>query len=70
MAGITTMTMVEYKRRMHNENEPALVPPVIPTTTSFELKGHILSMLKDIPFSRKDYEDAFKHINDVLEIAN
>lgn len=46
----------------HEDNTPGLVPPEIPSKRSFELKGHILSMLKDIPFAGKEYVDAFKHI--------
>ena len=60
------MMMEEYKGKMCNDNEPGLVPPEIPTMTNFELKGHILSMLNDIPFSGKDHEDAFRHIEAVL----
>lgn len=70
MVYITIMMMEEYKRRMHNDNNLRLVPPSIPAATRFELKGHILSMLKDIPFSRKDHEDEFRHINEVLDIVN
>lgn len=55
---------------MLNDNGPGLVPPEIPVATNFELNGHILSMLKDIPFSGKDYEDAFRHIDEVLDISN
>lgn len=64
------MTMGEYKKRFHYDKGPGLVPPEIPADRDFELKGHILLMLKDIPFSRKDYEDTFMHINQVLYISN
>lgn len=37
---------------------------------NFEHKGHILSMLKDIPFFGKNHEDAYKHIKKVLAIEN
>lgn len=70
MAGITTMTMEEYKRRIRNENDPGLVAPEFPVAKNFELKGHILSMLKDIPFFGKDHEDAFRHIDEVLHKSN
>lgn len=55
---------------MCNDNDPCLVLPAIPTTTSFELKGDILLMLKDIPFSGKDYEDAFRHLDEGLDNEN
>lgn len=42
--------MEEYKRRRHDDNGIRIVPPKIPTNMKFELTGHILSMLKDIPF--------------------
>lgn len=70
MADITTMTMEEYKRRMCNDNSTGFAPPTIPVVTSFELKGHILLMLKDIPFFGKDHEDAFRHIDKLLDITN
>lgn len=70
MADILEMTMEEYKRRMHKDNDPSVIPPAIPVATNFEHKGHILAMVKDIPFSEKDYEDAFKHIDEVLDIEN
>lgn len=44
--------------------------PAIPATAIFELKGHILSLLKEIPFTRKDHEDAYKHLNEVNHIAD
>lgn len=64
------MTMHKYIRRIHNDNGSSLVPPKIPAATKFELKGHILTMLKDIPLNGKDHEDAYGHIKDVLDIAN
>lgn len=42
----------------------------IPYATKFELPRHIVNMLKDIPFFGKDHEDAYKHIHEVVEIAN
>lgn len=63
------MTMKEYNRRMCNENGPGLVWPEIPTTKTFALKGHILNMLKDIPFFSKDHKDMQKYINGVLDNA-
>lgn len=70
MADIKIMTMGDYKKRIREDNGPGLVPPEIPAERSFELNGNILSMLKDIPFARKEYEDAFKHIDRVKDIAN
>lgn len=54
MSGIVDMTMEEYKKRMHMDNGSGLVPPEILATANFKLKGHILSMLKDILFSEED----------------
>lgn len=70
MVDLVEMMMEEYKRRLHNDNGPGLVPPTIPAATNFELEGQILAMLTYIPFHRKDYEDAFKHIGEGLDIAN
>lgn len=70
MGYITRMTMEEYNRWMHNENWSGLVPPEIPSATNFELKGHILNMLKDIPLYEKDHEDSYRHIDEVFDIAN
>ena len=39
-------------------------------TTPIELKGHILSMLRHIPFNGKADEDADDHVEEVLEIAD
>lgn len=66
MEYIMTMTMEEYNRRMWEDNVHGLVRPKIMATKNFELKGHILNMLKDIPFSEKDHEHAYKHIDEVL----
>ena len=68
MVDITRMTMEEYKKRVWNDNWSGLAPPEIPTATNFELKGHIFAMLKDISFSKKDHDDAFRHIVEVLDI--
>ena len=60
-------------RRMREDTGIGLVQPIIPNTTSFELKGHIHAQLKDIPFYGKDHEDAYKHIyevNDITEYFN
>lgn len=70
MADITRMTMGDNKNIIHEEHGPCLVPPEIPAKRSFELKCHILSMLKDIPFTRKEYEDVFKNIDELKDIAN
>lgn len=70
MANISDIAMGEYKRRMRNVTRSGLVQPMIPTTTNFELKGHILAELKDIPCYGKDHEDAYKHIDDVNGIAD
>lgn len=55
---------------MCEDNAPGLVRPEVPVAKNFELKSHILNMLQDIPFFGKDHEDAFKHIDEVLEIAD
>lgn len=70
MANIETMMMEEYNRRMQDSNRSGLVPPAILAATNFELKGHILCMLKDISFFGKNHKDACKHIDEVLEIEN
>lgn len=44
--------------------------PAIPATTTFELKGPILSGLKEVPFYGKDHEDAYKHLDKVNDIAD
>ena len=53
MGDITDIPMGEYKRRMRVDIRPGLVQPAIPATTNFELKGHILTQLKEIPFYGK-----------------
>ena len=70
MSDITRMTMIDYKKQTREDNGLRLVPLEIPVERSFELKGRILSIVKDIPFSVKEYEDTFKHIDVVKDIAN
>ena len=70
MANIDDITMGEYKKRMRNDIGPGLVQTTIPATATFELKGNILAQLKDMPFYGKDHEDAYKHIDEVNDIAD
>ena len=70
MENIADIPMGEYKRRMHDDTGPGLMQPAIPATSNFELKGHILAQLKDIPFYGKGHEDAYKHIDDVNDIVD
>lgn len=69
IADIAYTTMEEYKKWIR-DNSLGLVQPEIPNTANFELKEHILAMLKDIPFYRKDHRDAYKRIDELNEIAN
>lgn len=70
MVDITTMKMEEYNRRMRDDNRSRLMRPKIPLATKFDVKGHMLNMLNDIPFFGKDHEDAHKHIDEAIEISN
>lgn len=70
MAEITDMTMEEYKKLIRKDNIPGLLQPEIPATAKFKLKGHILAMFKCIMFFVKDHDDAFKHIDEVIDISN
>ena len=54
MADITRITMGDYKKRLCEDNGPGIVSFETPVERSLELKGHILSMLKDIPFPGKN----------------
>ena len=63
MAAIEEMSMGAYKKRIREDVGPGLVQLAIPATATFELKWHILTALKDIPFFGKDHEDAFKHLD-------
>lgn len=49
------MRMVAYKKQVHNDQGSRLAPLEFPVETKLELKGYIIRMLKDIPFSGKDY---------------
>ncbi|KAL7584927.1 hypothetical protein Lser_V15G44247 [Lactuca serriola] len=64
------MAMGDYKKRIRDDVGLSLVHPTIPANATFELKGHILTALKDIPFYEKDHEDAFKHLDEVNDIAD
>lgn len=58
MADIADMTMEAYKKRIIEVISLGLVQQTIPASATFELKEHILTALKDIPFSKKDHEDS------------
>ena len=34
------------------------------------MKGHILTTLKDVPFYGQNHEDAYKHLDEVNDIAD
>ncbi|XP_023762711.1 uncharacterized protein LOC111911152 [Lactuca sativa] len=70
MANIDEMAMGDYKKCIRDDVGPRLVHPTIPTNATFELKGHIFTALKDIPFYGKDHEDASKHLDEVNDIAD
>ncbi|XP_023757312.1 uncharacterized protein LOC111905824 [Lactuca sativa] len=55
---------------MCDDTGPGLVQPTIPATATFELKGHILTQLKEIPFYGKYHEDAYKHMDEVNDVAD
>ncbi|XP_023760786.1 uncharacterized protein LOC111909226 [Lactuca sativa] len=68
MVNIEEMSMGAYKKRLRDDVGQGLVQPAVPATATFELKGHILTALKDISFYGKDHEDAFKHLDKVNDI--
>ena len=70
MENIEEMSMGAYKKQIREDVGPSLVQPAILATATFELKGHILTALKDIPFYGKDHEDAFKHLDEVNDISD
>ncbi|XP_052621649.1 uncharacterized protein LOC128127245 [Lactuca sativa] len=70
MANIDEVAMGKWKKRIRDDTGPGLVQPVIPATATFELKGHILAQLKEIPFYGKDHEDAYKHLDEVNDVAD
>ncbi|XP_052624758.1 uncharacterized protein LOC128132285 [Lactuca sativa] len=55
---------------MRDDTGPRLVQPTIPATANSELKGHILALLKEIPFTGKDHEDAYKHLDEVNDVGD
>ncbi|XP_023741082.1 uncharacterized protein LOC111889173 [Lactuca sativa] len=69
MANIADLSMEAYKKRVRDDTGLGLMQPTIPATATFELKGHILTALKEVPFPGKDHEDAYKHLDEVNEIA-
>ncbi|XP_023748419.1 uncharacterized protein LOC111896683 [Lactuca sativa] len=62
--------MGEWKKRIRDDTGPGLVQSVIPATTTFKHKGHILAQLKEISFYGKDHEDVYKHLEEVNDIAD
>ena len=55
MANIADMSTGAYKKRIRDDIGLVLLQPTIPATSTFELKGHILAALKDVPFYGKDH---------------
>lgn len=70
MANIDEVPMGEWKKRIHDDTGPGPVQPVIPATATFELKGHILAQLKEIPFYGKDHANAYKHLDEVNDVSD
>lgn len=70
MANIDEVPIGEWTKRMREDTGPGLVQPAIPATATFELKGHILAQLQEIPFYGKDNEDAYKHLDEVNDVAD
>lgn len=64
------MRLEEYAIRTTENIRTRVVRPTIPNNTNFELKGHILHMLRDIPSNGNEDEDAHNHVDEVLEIAD
>ena len=69
-ADIADIPMGDYKKSIRDGTGPGLVQPAIPATANFKLNGHILAQLKDVPFYGKEHEDAYKHIEEVTDIAD
>lgn len=55
---------------MRYDNGLGIIIYEIPDELNFEIKGHILNMLTDIPLFRKNHEDAYKLIDEVLDTPN
>lgn len=68
MAHIAQMMMEQYTQCTREDNKPSLVRLTIPDTKNFELKGHILKMLKETHCYEKDNKDNYQHVDEVLEI--
>ncbi|XP_052627065.1 uncharacterized protein LOC128133603 [Lactuca sativa] len=59
-----------YEHKSDFEDELAITMPAIPATATFELKVHILALLREIPFTGKDHEDTYKHLDEVNDVAD
>ncbi|GKA32802.1 hypothetical protein Tco_0719169 [Tanacetum coccineum] len=63
-------TMEQYMRKTQADYASGVTRPKIDDKDHFELKGQFLKELRDNTFSGLDHEDANKHIEKVLEIAD
>ena len=62
--------MEAYMKRIREDTSPGLVQPAIPAAATFKLKRNILPTLKEVPFSGKDHEDSYKHLDEVNDIVD
>ena len=53
------MSKGAYKNQIRDDAGRGLIRPAILATAPFELKGHILAALRDVPFFGKYHEDAY-----------
>lgn len=44
--------------------------PPIPNEKPFKLKGQFLHLLKEIPFTGKENEDAYQHVEEIIKITD
>ena len=67
---INEITMEQYMTRTSNNAQMGVQRPAIATEMNFEIKGQFLHLLRETLFSGKDEEDAYKHVDAVVEITD
>ncbi|GKG06402.1 hypothetical protein Tco_0326488, partial [Tanacetum coccineum] len=67
---INALTIEQYMDLIQDNNRPGIVKPKIGDDVEFEINSNFMRELRRKRFTGTDNEDAHKHVQRVLEIAN
>ncbi|GJY92646.1 RNA-directed DNA polymerase, eukaryota, reverse transcriptase zinc-binding domain protein [Tanacetum coccineum] len=69
-ADINTLTMEQYLELTRGNEAPGVIKPKIRGNVNFEIKSLIMRELREDSFSRNKNDDAYEHMERVLDIAS